>query len=185
MYERLFGKILHANDGSEHALRAFTLALTIAKESGAEMHMVSVKEIDYLPEFIEDVREQQGMAARRLHTVLQRARAMAAKDNLKLHCHLLVGHPVRAIVALARDLKVELLVIGTRGHSALYERVVGSRANRIMQLAQCPVLVVKSDRRVSSFQFPGRTVGPSASKRMRSVGCGTVIRFPRLFIGIH
>jgi Universal stress protein family len=36
-----------------------------------------------------------------------------------------------------------LLVIGATGHSALYERIVGSRADRIMQLAQCPVLVVK------------------------------------------
>jgi nucleotide-binding universal stress UspA family protein len=36
-----------------------------------------------------------------------------------------------------------LLVIGARGHSAIYERLVGSRADRIMQLAPCPVLVVK------------------------------------------
>jgi Universal stress protein family. len=44
---------------------------------------------------------------------------------------------------LAADLKVELLIIGARGHSALYERLVGSRADRIMHLAPCPVLIVK------------------------------------------
>jgi nucleotide-binding universal stress UspA family protein len=53
------------------------------------------------------------------------------------------GHPGRDVVKLAADLKVELLVIGARGHSALYERLVGSRADRIMHLAHCPVLIVK------------------------------------------
>jgi nucleotide-binding universal stress UspA family protein len=46
-------------------------------------------------------------------------------------------------VALADELKVDLRVIGARRHSAIYERLVGSRADRIMQLAPCPVLVVK------------------------------------------
>jgi nucleotide-binding universal stress UspA family protein len=68
---------------------------------------------------------------------------MADQSHVKLHTHVIAGHPVRDIVRLAADLKVELLVIGATGHSAIYERMIGSRADRIMQLAQCPVLVVK------------------------------------------
>jgi nucleotide-binding universal stress UspA family protein len=105
--------------------------------------MISVEEIDYMPAFIEEVREETGTAARRFHAVLQRARAMAQEHNLKLHTHVVAGHPVRDIVGLASEFKVDLLVIGAKGHSALYERMIGSRADRIMQLAQCPVLVVK------------------------------------------
>jgi nucleotide-binding universal stress UspA family protein len=135
----MFSKILHANDGSEVAFHALSLALAIAKQNDAELHMVSVEEIPYLPEFIEEVREATGTAARRYRAVFERARAMAEKDQVKLHTHLLAGHPVRDIVQLA----AELLVIGATGHSALYERMLGSRADRVMQLAQCPVLVVK------------------------------------------
>jgi nucleotide-binding universal stress UspA family protein len=62
---------------------------------------------------------------------------------VKLQTHVLAGHPVRDVVELAAQLKVELLVIGATGHSALYERMIGSRADRIVQLAPCPVLVVK------------------------------------------
>jgi nucleotide-binding universal stress UspA family protein len=80
------------------------------------------------------VREETGTAARRFHRVLQRARAMAEESHVKLHTHVVAGHPVR---------DVDLLVIGARGHSALYERMVGSRTDRIMHLARCPVLVVK------------------------------------------
>jgi nucleotide-binding universal stress UspA family protein len=140
---RMFDKILHANDGSEQAFHALSLALAIAEQNGSELHMVSVEEIDYMPEFIEEVREEKGTAARRFHTVIQRARAMAEDRKVKLQTHVLAGHPVRDIVALAADLKVDLLVIGATGHSALYERMIGSRADRIVQLAPCPVLVVK------------------------------------------
>ena len=138
----MFAKILHANDGSEHAFHALSLALAVAKQNNSELHMVSVEEIDYLPEFIEEVREETGTAARRFHGV-QRSRAMAEESHVKLHTHVVVGHLVRDIVKLAADLDVDLLVIGARGHSALYERMVGSRTDRIMHLARCPVLVVK------------------------------------------
>ena len=66
-----------------------------------------------------------------------------AACHVKLHTHVIAGHPARDIVDLAQDLKAELLVIGATGHSARYERLIGSRADRIVQLAHCPVLVVK------------------------------------------
>jgi nucleotide-binding universal stress UspA family protein len=50
---------------------------------------------------------------------------------------------ILAITDLAIELNVELLVIGATGHSAIYERMIGSRTDRITQLAKCPVLVVK------------------------------------------
>jgi nucleotide-binding universal stress UspA family protein len=139
----MFRKILHANDGSEHAFHALGLAIAIAKQNNSELHMISVEEIDYMPEFIEEVREETGTAARRYHSVVQRARGMAEQSRVKLQTHVVAGHPVRDIVNLAGDLKAELLVIGATGHSALYERLIGSRADRIVQLAPCPVLVVK------------------------------------------
>ena len=43
----MFAKILHANDGSEHAFHALSLALAVAKQNNSELHMVSVEEIDY------------------------------------------------------------------------------------------------------------------------------------------
>jgi nucleotide-binding universal stress UspA family protein len=139
----MFSKILHANDGSEHAFHALAIALALAKQNNSDLHMVSVEEIDYMPEFIEEVREETGTAARRFHKVAQRARSMAEESHVKLHAHVIAGHPVRVIVELAKELKVELLVIGATGHSAVYERLIGSRADRIIQLAHCPVLVVK------------------------------------------
>lgn len=139
----MFAKILCANDGSARAERALGLALSMAKANKSELHMVSVEEIDYIPEYIEEVREEAGSAAKRFHKALQRARAMAGQQQVVLHTHVLTGHAVRDVVALASELKADLLVIGATGHSQFYERMLGSRADRLVHLAPCPILVVK------------------------------------------
>lgn len=138
----MFKKIC-ANDGSERAAHALAAAIALAKENRSELHMVSVEEIDYMPEFIEEVREEAGAAARRFHKVIQRARALAEEQHISIRTHVLTGHAVRDIVRLASELKPDLLVIGSTGHSQLYERMLGSRAERLVHLAPCPVLVVK------------------------------------------
>ena len=139
----MFSRILHANDGSEHAFHALAFAIALARQNKSELHMICVEEVDYMPEFIDEVREETGTAARRYHKVIQRARANADENQVKLHTHIVAGHPVRDIVDLAVKIDAKLLVIGATGHSALYERLIGSRADRIVQLAPCPVLVVK------------------------------------------
>jgi nucleotide-binding universal stress UspA family protein len=139
----MFKIILHANDGSKTAFEALGLAIALAKQNAATLHMVCVEEIPQMPEYIEEVREAKGIAARRFHVVIERARSQVEQSGMKMQVHVLSGHPVRVIVDLADEIGADLLVIGATGHSALYERMVGSRADRIIQLAACPVLVVK------------------------------------------
>lgn len=54
----MFAKILHANDGSAPAFNALKLALILAQQNQSELHMVSVMEVDYLPEFVEEIRKK-------------------------------------------------------------------------------------------------------------------------------
>ncbi len=139
----MFEKILNANDGSQTAMRSLSLALAIAKQHKSEVHMVCVEEIPYMPEFVDEVEHQDPSVDRRIKTLIGQSKAMAEKEGLKLHTYVIKGHPVRDIVSLAKELKADLLVVGAVGHSALYERLIGSRADRIVQLSPCPVLVVK------------------------------------------
>jgi nucleotide-binding universal stress UspA family protein len=139
----MFRKILHANDGSEPAFHALDVAISIAKQNGSELHMISVEEIDYMMEFVEEIREEASVAGRRYLRVQQRAREMANNSGVALQAHVAAGHPVRDVVLFAEKIGADLLVIGATGHSAIYERMIGSRADRIVQMAPCPVLVVK------------------------------------------
>jgi nucleotide-binding universal stress UspA family protein len=49
MEAAMFRKILHANDGSEHAFHALSFAIAMAKQNNAELHMICAEEIDYMP----------------------------------------------------------------------------------------------------------------------------------------
>jgi nucleotide-binding universal stress UspA family protein len=139
----MFKKILNANDGSGPAFKALEFALDLAKQNKSELHMASVEEIAAFPELIGEVENERKNADHRYKQVLKRAKSMAAEKGVTLVTHVLIGHPVRSIVDLAGELGADLLVIGATGHSALYERMLGSRADRVIQLASCPVLVVK------------------------------------------
>ncbi len=116
----MFPKILHANDGSEPAFHALSLALALAKQNNSEIHMVCVEELPYMADFIEELRATTETAARRYDGVLKRARELAAEKDLKLGTHVFAGPPVRDVVKLAEDLKADLLVIGARGHSTAF-----------------------------------------------------------------
>jgi len=137
----MFTRILHANDGSDHAFNALKLAMRMAKTDAAELHMVSVEERGLMPELSEE-KDPAGTTVR-FDKTLQQARALAEKSNVKLRTHVLAGHPARAVLKLAGDLGADLIIVGASGHSALYDRMIGSRAQKILHHATCPVLVVK------------------------------------------
>jgi nucleotide-binding universal stress UspA family protein len=139
----MFKTILHANDGSEGAFKALSYALNLARSSRIELHVVCVEEISEFPETIGEVREETRSAEKRYRNVLKRAHEAAAKHQVKLRTHIVAGHPVLAIVNLAAELGADLLVIGATGHYAPHERMIGSRADRLVHLSPCPVLVVK------------------------------------------
>ena len=73
----------------------------------------------------------------------RRREAEAKRHRVKLTTHIVVGHAVPAIVDFIERDGFDLLVTGFMGHSALYNRVIGSTTDRLVELAPCTVLVVK------------------------------------------
>jgi nucleotide-binding universal stress UspA family protein len=94
-----------------------------------------------LPELAEE--SDTGTTRLRFDKTLQQARALAGKSHVDLQTHVLAGHPAHKVIKLATDLSADLIVVGASGHSALYDRMIGSRAQKILHHANCPVLVVK------------------------------------------
>lgn len=139
----MFKKILHANDGSEGAFRALVVALDLAKRHRAELHMVSVEEVQWLPGSREEVIGEKELANHKFEAAIGRATAEAKKRRQKIQAHLLVGHPVRAISEFVRENGFDMLVIGYVGHSQLYDMLIGGTAERLVRLTPCTVVVVK------------------------------------------
>lgn len=54
--------------------------------------------------------------------------------------------PAHVIADAAKDAKADLIVVATRGRSALAQVVVGGVSVRLLHLAHCPVLVAQSPK---------------------------------------
>jgi nucleotide-binding universal stress UspA family protein len=136
-------KILHGLDGSEGSFRALAEAIALAKACGGELHTISVEEVPRYAGAIGEVIEAKDAANGRFWDAIARARHMAEAAGVPLEPHVIVGHEVKTIVEFIRHHDIDLLVIGFMGHSALYERVMGSTCQNLVRLAPCSVLVVK------------------------------------------
>lgn len=139
----MFKQIAIANDGSEGAFKALSFALDLAHLHHAHLHMVSVEEMPDIPASVDEVVEEKEEADHRFQAVIERAQALAKLKHVKMEVHVATGHPVRTIVDFLKQNAIDHLVIGFMGHSALYERIIGGTADRLVRFSPCSVTVVK------------------------------------------
>jgi len=136
-------KILHALDGSVGSFHALAEAIDLARNCGAQLHTISVEEIPRFPGTVGEVVEEKDVANHKFGDAVRKAREIARAAGLDVQCHVIVGHEVKTIVEFAREHHFDLLVLGFMGHSALYDRVMGSTCQSLVRLAPCSLLVVK------------------------------------------
>lgn len=136
-------KILMAHDGSEGAFKALEEAIDLAKVCGAELHMISVEEIPHYAGTVGEVIEEQEWENHRFQEAIAKSREMAEAAGVEIRPNVVIGHEVKTIVEFIKANDFDLLVVGFMGHSALYDRVMGSTCQSLVRLAPCSVLVVK------------------------------------------
>jgi nucleotide-binding universal stress UspA family protein len=143
-----FRTILVPTDFSPHARLALDTAIDLAKTFGAKIHLLHAYHLPIqlaMPDqivvpqtFWDDVRRE---AQRRLDE--ERARASGA--GVEATTELLPDAPALAAVEVARRIKADLIVMGTRGLTGVKHVLLGSVAERTLRTAPCPVLTVKHD----------------------------------------
>ncbi|HZA45916.1 MAG TPA: universal stress protein [Rubrobacter sp.] len=137
-------RVLLTTDGSPNATLAAQSAVELCERTGSELHVVHVGE--YLPTFYaqteEEPAELRHTAQRVLDEQMERLRAAGGQVA---QAHLLLGRPAEQIVNLSEELGVGVIVIGSRGHSALRRVLLGSVSESVVRHAHCPVFVVRAD----------------------------------------
>uniref|UniRef100_A0A0C9QNS5 TSA: Wollemia nobilis Ref_Wollemi_Transcript_15672_657 transcribed RNA sequence n=1 Tax=Wollemia nobilis TaxID=56998 RepID=A0A0C9QNS5_9CONI len=106
----------------------------------AENQMALTGQVALTPHVLEVIERRQKLNTER---VLSRAKAICEGCNVNLETKMVNGDPRYAICEAAEKLKVNLLVIGSRGHGAIRRAVIGSVSNYCAHHAKCPVLIVK------------------------------------------
>ena len=136
-------KILLGLDGSSSSFKALEEAIKLARLYGAELHTVSVEEIPRFPETVSEIAEEKDWEDSNFNEAIKRAQEIAKAQNVNIDSHILMGHEVKAIIEFIKKNRIDFLVIGFMGVSALYERVMGSTCQSLVRMAPCSVLVVK------------------------------------------
>lgn len=129
-------RILAATDGSPLAGDALEAALELAREQGAELHVLHVLEPG-------DPRASNGAPSSDRDGVLERAAGRAAALGVPCTVELRAGDAAGEIVACAGRAGADLVVVGCRGRGGSALALLGSVSSAILHRCDRPVLVVR------------------------------------------
>jgi universal stress protein A len=145
--------ILVPLDFSRAAMQALDYATQLAEPFGAQIHLMHVQMSDetlagpgagnLMLECAESVAFLRGK--------LGASQPIRPPLFWPENCHIRMGRPYEEICELARELKVDLVVLASRGNSGLKRVFLGSTAERVVRFAPCPVLVVRQRKRRGNY----------------------------------
>lgn len=138
-----FDNILVAIDGSEGSDRAFAKALELAAIASGRLTALAVE--GPLPAYAATIGEVEEVKREKdafFQALVRQAQQEADRAGVALDIELRPGHAAELIVRVAGERHADLIVLGHRGHF-LRDHLLGSTADRVVEHAGCPVMVVR------------------------------------------
>jgi nucleotide-binding universal stress UspA family protein len=140
-------------DGSRFAEQALTKAEALAKETGANITLLRV--IQSLDEgsrkilFASEAAVEATLASWRAAAehYLQQVATQLQTSGLTTGCKVIFGDPAPTILQVTADEHADLIVMTTHGRTGLKRWFYGSVASKVLQGAQCPLLLVRNSPR--------------------------------------
>lgn len=149
----MYTRIVVGIDGSELATKALRHALTLAKENGARLFVVTSTEPSVIiapgAEMMavntgEIIAELEKVKAESARTTLAEAQTMAKAAGQAIEkIHVPSSIAADAILDTAEHQGASLIVMGSHGRRGLGRLLLGSQAAEVLARATIPVLVVK------------------------------------------
>jgi nucleotide-binding universal stress UspA family protein len=141
-----FRKIMVATDGSEPSMRAAAMAIEMAQNYGAELLAVHVVDEEVLRTFCRALGKDEQQARETLSAdaekYLQEIRNLA-EHKVSVATMVEHGTPHETLLRIAQKQQVDLIVMGKIGRRGPRRVLMGSVTERVIDLSEIPVLVVK------------------------------------------
>ena len=139
----MFKKILVPYDGSHHSERALAIAIHMAPNDGAALHVIYA--YDKLPDYLGEPNLQEV-----LNRVLSAARGLmdsaaqqAHDQGVEVTSDVLEGPAAEAILRVAEIENFDLIIMGSRGLGHLKGLLLGSVSERVLRQAKIPVMIMR------------------------------------------
>jgi nucleotide-binding universal stress UspA family protein len=134
-------------DGSPASARALALAVAHAKSSGAVVtiaHVLEWSPYSFLtPEEIEERHKKRNeeLSRAKQHIVDPELESLA-DSGVEVDCEIRFGHVAETLAKIAEESGAEQIFIGRTGQSTLANRIFGSVASSMAQIAPVPCTIV-------------------------------------------
>lgn len=139
--------ILYPTDFSDYSRHAIPYVEEMAKKFGAKallLHVINLPDfaIQYQIPIDEDSarKTMQESAEAQLAAIAEELKGAGVQSESRI----VVGTPSVEIVKTARDRAVDLVILPTHGLGAIKHMIMGSTAERVVQHAPCPVLILRN-----------------------------------------
>ncbi|MDA7640208.1 universal stress protein [Opitutaceae bacterium] len=143
--------ILAAIDFSDVSDTVLAKATELAQQSSAHLWILHVAAPD--PDFVgyeagpQHVRDWRANTLQKERRFLQdKADELEDKIGIQITPLMAQGPTADTILKEAADLKVDLIVLGSHGHGALYELIVGTVTEALLRASKFPVLVIPANQ---------------------------------------
>ena len=140
--------VLFATDGSKSAEQAQELVASIDWPAPSHIEILHVDQL-----FAEDLQIPAGTysaAHERLREELtaeiERVKRSLSKFGRQVEANVVVDRPASGILAEARRINADLIVMGSHGRGTLTSAVLGSVSAEVVDHAPCPVLIARTPR---------------------------------------
>ena len=146
----MFERILVGTDGSETAGEAVRQATELARATGAKLDIVSAYEPVPASRLREEGGEIPGDVAYAIgpredvNVILEGASVPAREAGVEVNTHAREGDPASAILDLAEELDVSVIVVGNKGMTGARRFLLGSVPNNISHHAPCSVYIART-----------------------------------------
>ncbi len=158
----MFKNVMWATDGSEHADRALEYAKQLVAGDGGTLH------VTHIVEKLVGARvagQNANLNEGEVEAKIRRQAHDAEQEGLQVRLHVGAGRGgeiARRVADEAADVDADVIVVGTRGHSAVVTAVVGSVTQRLLHLTSRPVLAVPPARDVQAAADPAGETAQTA-----------------------
>lgn len=138
--------ILAPVDFSSATQAVVTQAAALAKSMGGQVQLFAVTQPPILiaeyGALMENIAEITDISEKAATKHLAKLRDQLTRKGIPAEAAQETGSPVALIVEQARKAKAAYIVMGSHGHTAFFDLLVGSTTHGVLRRAPCPVVIV-------------------------------------------